>query len=48
MGKIQIIENCSEIGAGTRGSSLSIDALKVASRNLKSNLLSIIYKNHAS
>lgn len=33
--KIKIIENKSEIGAGTRGSSLGIDALKVAS--LKSN-----------
>ena len=38
MSKIQIVENCSEIGAGTRGSSLSVDALKVASRNIKSNL----------
>jgi arginase len=50
MSKIQIIENCSEIGAGTRGSSLSIDALKVASRNLKSNLFkkykSVVVPNH--
>ena len=38
MSKIQIIENSSEVGAGTRGSSLSIEALKVAARNLKSDL----------
>lgn len=37
MNKIQIIENASEIGAGTRGASLGIDALKIASINQKSN-----------
>ena len=34
MGKIKLIENRSEIGAGTRGSSLGLDALKVADFNL--------------
>jgi len=34
---IRLIENRSEIGAGTRGSSLGIDALKVASLTLNSN-----------
>ena len=34
--RIKIIENKSEIGAGTRGSSLGIDALKVASLNCNS------------
>ena len=33
MNKVTIIENKSEIGAGTRGSSLGIDALKVAALN---------------
>ncbi|MCP4439161.1 MAG: arginase [Aureispira sp.] len=35
--KIQLIEVISELGAGTRGSSLGIAALKVASLNLGSN-----------
>ena len=34
MGKIKLIENTSEIGAGTRGSSLGLDALRVADFNL--------------
>ena len=33
MSKVTIIENRSEIGAGTRGSSLGIDAMKVAALN---------------
>jgi arginase len=37
MSEISIIENCSEIGAGTRGASLGIGALKVAARNKKSS-----------
>lgn len=37
MKPIQILEQQSEIGAGTRGSSLGIDALKVSSLNLKSD-----------
>jgi arginase len=35
MGEIKIIENTSEIGAGTRGASLGIGALKVAARKQK-------------
>ena len=37
MKRIQILEQQSEIGAGTRGASLGIDALKVASLNAKSD-----------
>jgi len=37
MSKVQLFENKSEIGAGTRGSSLGIDALKVASFKSNSN-----------
>lgn len=37
MAEINIIENSSEIGAGTRGASLGIDALKVVARNRKSS-----------
>lgn len=37
MAKIRIIENTSEIAAGTRGSGLGTDAVKVASLNKKSN-----------
>jgi arginase len=37
MSKIQLFENNSEIGAGTRGSSLGIEALKIASYNSSSN-----------
>lgn len=37
MKKIRILENASEIGAGTRGASLGIAALKVAAWNMKSN-----------
>ena len=40
MSKITIIENKSEIGAGTRGSSLGIDALKVAALNNSSSYFS--------
>jgi arginase len=39
--EIQIIENTSEIGAGTRGASLGIDALKMASLNADSNYFAI-------
>ena len=35
MSKTKLIENISEIGAGTRGSSLGIDALKIADFNLE-------------
>lgn len=35
--KIVILENNSEIGAGTRGSSLGIAALKIAALKLKKN-----------
>src|SRR5690554_1149497 len=35
--KVKLIEIKSEIGAGTRGASLGIDALKIASLNRKSN-----------
>ncbi len=41
MKAIQLIENNSEIGAGTRGASLGIEALKVASLNAKSDYFSI-------
>ena len=37
MNSIQLIENCSEIGAGTRGASMGIDALRIASLNLESD-----------
>lgn len=37
MKALKIIENCSEIGAGTRGASLGIDAVKIASLNLGSD-----------
>lgn len=37
MAKLQLFENSSEIGAGTRGASLGIEALKVASFNAKSD-----------
>jgi len=40
MNKVTIIENKSEIGAGTRGSSLGIDALKVAALNNDSSYFS--------
>ena len=40
MNSIHIIQNKSEIGAGTRGSSLGIDALKVTSLNQSSNFFS--------
>ena len=36
MNKIKLIENHSEIGAGTRGASLGVDAIKIASINAKS------------
>jgi len=37
MNKVTIIENRSEIGAGTRGSSMGIDALKIAALNNSSS-----------
>ena len=37
MNKLTIIENKSEVGAGTRGSSMGIDAMKVAALNSNSN-----------
>ena len=37
MSKIVLIENKSEIGAGTRGASLGIDAVKIAALNAQSN-----------
>jgi arginase len=40
MKKLKLIENKSEIGAGTRGASLGIEALKVASLNQKSDFFS--------
>ncbi len=36
MSKIKLIENHSEIGAGTRGASLGVDAIKIASINASS------------
>ncbi len=42
MEKIKLIENSSELGAGTRGSSLGVDAMKIAS--IKSN--SKYFTNH--
>ena len=50
MGKIKLIENNSEIGAGTRGSSLGLAALKVADFNLgtgffKKNKDAFVVKN---
>lgn len=42
MGRIQYIEVKSEIAAGTRGSSLGIDALKIASLDMKSDF----FKNY--
>ncbi len=44
MNKVTIIENKSEIGAGTRGSSLGIDALKIAALNNGSSY----FPNHVS
>ena len=38
MKKIKFLEANSELGAGTRGASLGIDAIKVASLNKKNNL----------
>ena len=40
MKNLKLIENKSEIGAGTRGASLGIEALKVASLNQKSDFFS--------
>ncbi len=40
MTEITIIENNSEIAAGTRGSSLAIDAIKIASINARDNIFS--------
>ena len=44
MQNIKIIEVRSELGAGTRGASLGIDALKVAARNANNNF----FANHPS
>ncbi|MFP5470297.1 MAG: arginase [Bacteroidia bacterium] len=44
MAKLEIIENPSELGAGTRGASLGIGALKVAAFNAKSDF----FKKYAS
>jgi arginase len=38
--RVKIIENKSEIGAGTRGSGLGIDSLKIASLNMNSSYFS--------
>lgn len=43
MKKIKVLENRSEIGAGTRGASLGVDAIKVASLDFMSN----IFTQHA-
>ena len=40
MKKIKLIEVASEVGAGTRGASLGIEAIKIASLNLKSDYFS--------
>ncbi len=40
MSKVRIIENRSEIGAGTRGASLGVDAIKIAALNNKSDYFS--------
>ncbi len=37
MKRIVLVENKSEIGAGTRGASLGIDAVKIAALNSKSD-----------
>lgn len=37
MAKLELIENASELGAGTRGASLGIEALKVAALNSKND-----------
>ena len=38
---IRLIENKSEIGAGTRGASLGIDALKIAAHDFNSKFLAL-------
>tara|TARA_B100001287_G_scaffold275947_1_gene285143 strand:+ start:15890 stop:16846 length:957 start_codon:yes stop_codon:yes gene_type:complete len=45
MSKIQLFENSSEIGAGTRGSSLGIEALKIAAFNSNSRFFKK-FKSH--
>jgi arginase len=45
MSKIQLFENTSEIGAGTRGASLGIDALKVACANRNDDLFLYIHSD---
>ncbi|MFN5332760.1 MAG: arginase, partial [Bacteroidota bacterium] len=40
MRKISLVEVRSEIAAGTRGASLGVDALKIASLDKKSNFFS--------
>ena len=37
MSRVVLIENNSEIGAGTRGASLGVDALRIAAFNSKSD-----------
>ncbi|MEO1654289.1 MAG: arginase [Bacteroidota bacterium] len=44
MDKIKIVEINSEIGAGTRGASMGIDALKIASINQKSSFFTLFPK----
>ena len=38
MNKIKIIKNRSDIGAGTRGSDLGVDAIEIAAINMKEQL----------
>lgn len=45
MAKLRIIENTSEITAGTRGASLGIDAVKIASLNKKSDFFIKHFEN---
>lgn len=45
MAKIRIIENTSEITAGTRGASLGIDAVKIASLNKNSDFFKKHFEN---
>ena len=46
MSKTKLIENISEIGAGTRGSSLGIDALKIADFNLELGFFKRFNQSH--
>ena len=42
--QIRLIEVKSEVGAGTRGASLGVDAVKIAALDYRSNF----FKNHRS